>query len=356
MQYNQLGRNGLRISNLTMGTMTFGGTGNFSKTGHTDLAGAKRQVAMCVDAGINMFDTADIYSSGLSEEILGKALAEQNKEVLVTTKARFRTDDGPNGDGSSRYHLIKACEESLRRLNREHIDLYYLHEWDGLTPLEETLEALTQLVRSGKIRYIGVSNFAAWHLMKAMKVASENNFIAPSCQQIYYSLIGREAEYELLPLAVDQGIGVQVWSPLAGGLLTGKYRRNQSPQQGRQLEHWDEPPIPDKEKFYKIIDLLTDIAQTHHATVAQIALAWTMQKPAISSVIIGARNDEQLQSNLKVSEIHLSQDEMEQLDHISQIPMIYPYWHQYECAAQRLGEADKVLFDPFFKAAARASD
>lgn len=212
MHYRQLGRSGLRISAFTLGTMTFGGKGDFAKTGNTDLAGASRQIDLCIEAGINMFDTADIYSTGVSEEILGAALKGRSDDIMVTTKARFRMGKGANDAGLSRYHLISACEASLRRLGRDHIDLYYLHEWDGQTPLEETLEALDTLTRAGKIRYAGVSNFSAWHLMKALGTAERNRLIAPVSQQIYYSLQARDAEYELLPVSLDQGIGVQVWS------------------------------------------------------------------------------------------------------------------------------------------------
>ena len=275
MQYRQLGRSGLRISAFTLGTMTFGGKGDFAKTGDTDLAGARRQLDLCIEAGINMFDTADIYSAGVSEEILGAALKGRSDDIMVTTKARFTMGKGANDAGLSRYHLIRACEASLKRLGRDHIDLYYLHEWDGQTPLDETLEALDTLTRAGKIRYTGVSNFSAWHLMKALSVAERDRLIAPVAQQIYYSLQAREAEYELLPLSLDQGIGVQVWSPMAGGLLSGKYRRGKPQPAGtRQIEKWGEPPVHDIEKLYDVVEVLVSIAEARNISAAQVALAW----------------------------------------------------------------------------------
>lgn len=349
MHYRQLGRSGLLVSAFTLGTMTFGGKGAFAKTGNTDLADAARQIDLCLDAGITMFDTADIYSSGESETILGQALKGRTKEALVTTKARFRTDDGPNGEGSSRYHLIAACEASLKRLGRDHIDLYYLHEWDGTTPLDETLEALDTLTRSGKIRYAGVSNFSGWHIMKALSVAERDRLIAPVAQQIHYSLQAREAEYELLPIAKDQQIGVQVWSPLAGGLLSGKYRRNQPTPQGRQLENWGEPPVYDKEKLFDIVEVLVNVGEELGVSAAQVALAWTLHRPAITSVVIGARTDDQLTDNLKAANLTLSADQIRRLDDASKPPLLYPYWHQANTASARLSAADRLLLEPFIK-------
>lgn len=343
MEYRQLGRSGLRISALTMGTMTFGGRGNFAKTGNVDLTGAKRQIDLCIEAGITMFDTADIYSTGASEEILGQALKGRTEETLVTTKARFRMGPGQNDAGLSRQHLIAACEASLKRLDRDHIDLYYLHEWDGLTPLDETLEALDALRRAGKIRYAGVSNFSGWHLMKALSIAERDRLIAPTAQQIYYSLQARDAEYELLPIAVDQGIGVQVWSPLAGGLLSGKYRRDQPTPQGRQLENWGEPPVHDKERLFNVVDVLVAIAEERGVSPAEVALAWTVARPGVTSLVIGARTEEQLLSNLKAAELHLSAEETTKLEAASRPPLIYPYWHQASTAKDRLSAADRVL-------------
>ncbi|MCX8293166.1 aldo/keto reductase [Phyllobacterium sp. 0TCS1.6A] len=347
MEYRQLGRSGLMVSTLSLGTMTFGGKGKFVKTGDTDLEGARRQVGMALDAGINLFDTADVYSNGASEEILGQALKGKRDAVILATKARFRMGDAPNDAGLSRYHLIRAAEASLKRLGTDHVDLYQLHQWDGLTPLDETLEAVDRLVRDGKVRYAGVSNFSAWHLMKAMGVAAMEKFIAPISQQIHYSLEARDAEYELIPATLDQKLGVLVWSPLAGGLLSGKYRRDQAAPEGtRQLANWGEPPIRDENRLYDIIDVLVRIAADRGVSAAQIALAWLIGRRGVTSVIVGARTDAQLADNLKAAEVILTPEERADLDHVSQLPLIYPYWHQAMTASDRLSEADLSLIAP----------
>ena len=347
MEYRQLGRSGLIVSSLSLGTMTIGGKGNFAKTGNTDLEGAKRQVGMAVDAGVNLFDTADIYSAGVSEEIVGAALKGKRDSVLIATKARFRMGAEINDAGLSRYHLIRAAEASLKRLGTDRIDLYQLHQWDGLTPLDETLEALDTLVRSGKVRYVGVSNFSAWHLMKAMGTAALKNYIAPVSQQIHYSLEAREAEYELIPATLDQQLGVLVWSPLAGGLLSGKYRRDLETQENtRQLANWGEPPIRDQERLYDIVEVLVSIADGRGVSAAQIALAWLLGRQGITSVIVGARTDTQLADNLKAAEIVLTSEERQQLDRVSLLPLIYPYWHQARTASDRLSPADLSLIEP----------
>src|SRR5688500_5604768 len=241
MEYRRLGRSGLFVSALTLGTMTFGGQGGFSKVSATDVAGAKRQVDMCLDAGINLFDTANIYSGGESEEILGEAISGRRDDLLLATKVRMPVGDGPNDIGLSRHHIIRHCEESLRRLGTDYIDLYQVHEWDGLTPLEETLEALDTLVKSGKVRYVGSSNYSGWQLMKALGTSDRHGYQRFVTQQIYYSLQARDAEYELVPLAVDQNVGILVWSPLAGGLLSGKFRRGvEGPEGSRALSDWGE--------------------------------------------------------------------------------------------------------------------
>src|SRR5215469_1448985 len=267
------------VSVLTMGTMTFGGTGQFAKVGSTDVEQARRQVDMCLEAGINLIDTADVYSAGRSEEIVGEVLLGRRDQVLLATKVRMPMGPGPNDAGLSRHHIVSGCEASLRRLGTGHIDLYQVHEWDGRTPLEETLEALDLLVRSGKVRYVGASNYAAWQLMKALGTAERHGLPRFVSQQIYYSLQGREAEYELVPLAVDQGLGILVWSPLAGGLLSGKYRRGQQPPEGsRHLTDWNEPPIYDQEAVYDVIEVLVKIAEQRGVSAAQVALAWTLAK------------------------------------------------------------------------------
>lgn len=347
MEYRQLGRSGLKVSALSLGTMTFGGGGKFVKTGDTDLQGAKRQIGMALDAGINLFDTADVYSAGLSEEILGQALKGKRDNVLVATKARFRMGEEVNDAGLSRYHLIRAAEASLKRLGTDHIDLYQLHQWDGLTPLDETLEALDTLVRSGKVRYVGVSNFSGWHLMKAVGTAALKNFIVPISQQIHYSLEAREAEYELIPATLDQQLGILVWSPLAGGLLSGKYRRDRATPEGtRQIANWGEPPIRDQERLYDIIEVLVAIAEARNVPAAQIALAWLLGRKGVTSVIVGARTDAQLADNLKAADVVLTAEEREKLDKVSQLPLIYPYWHQAWTASDRLSAADLSLIEP----------
>ncbi|EWY42597.1 aldo/keto reductase [Skermanella stibiiresistens SB22] len=351
MEYRQLGRSGLKVSALTLGTMTFGGKGNFAKTGNTDIAGAKRQVDMCLDAGVNFYDTADVYSNGVSEEILGEAVAGKRDRLLITTKARFPMGKGPNDRGSSRHHLIEACEASLKRLRTDHIDLYQLHEWDGLTPLEETLAALDDLVRAGKVRYVGVSNFSGWHLMKALGITERDKLVRPISQQIHYTLQAREAEYELAPIAVDQGVGILVWSPLAGGLLSGKYRRGQPEPEGtRRANEWTEPPVRDIETLYDIVEVLVAVAEARGVTAAQVALAWLLGRPGVASAVIGARTDEQLADNLKAADLTLSQEERSRLDEVSLPPLLYPYWHQARTASDRLSPADRVLIAPHLKA------
>src|SRR6202167_5740443 len=348
MEYRALGRSGLRVSVLTMGTMTFGGTGPFADVGSTDVEEAERQVDMCLDAGINLIDTADVYSAGLSEEILGQVLRGRRDRVLVATKVRMGMGRGPNDSGLSRHHITSGCEASLRRLGTDHIDLYQVHEWDGQTPLEETLEALDLLVRSGKVRYVGASNFAGWQLMKALGTAERSGLPRFVSQQIYYSLQAREAEYELIPLAVDQGVGVLVWSPLAGGLLSGKSRRNhQAPAGSRQLTDWNEPPVYDQEGLYDIIEVLVNIAAQHGVSAAQVSLAYLLGRPAVTSLVIGARTGEQLADNLAAASLTLSADERGQLDQISAPPLIYPYWHQAANARDRLSPADLTLLAPY---------
>jgi aryl-alcohol dehydrogenase-like predicted oxidoreductase len=345
MEYRQLGRSGLRVSALTLGTMTFGGRGEFAAVGATDVGEARRQLDMCLDAGVNLIDTADVYSGGLSEEITGEMLKGRRGQVLLSTKVRMPMGDGPNDAGLSRHHIISGCEASLRRLGTDHIDIYHVHEWDGQTRLEETLSALSSLVGAGKVRYLAASNYAGWQLMKALAVADSRGFERFAAQQIYYSLEARDAEYELLPLAVDQGLGILVWSPLAGGLLSGKYRRNASPSEGtRQVSGtWNEPPVRDREKLYDTIEVLYDVASAHGASPAQVALAWLLGRPAVTSLIIGARTDDQLHDNLGAAALVLSADERAALDKVSAPDLVYPYWHQAATASDRLGAADLAL-------------
>ena len=350
MQYRQLGRSGLRVSVLAMGALTFGGRGVFAKLGNADLAEATRQVDRALDAGVNLVDTADAYSGGLSEEIVGQVLKGRWDRTLIATKARMPTGPGPNDAGLSRHHLVKACEDSLRRLDTDHIDLYQVHAWDGTTPLEETLSALDDLVHAGKVRYVGCSNFSGWHLMKALATADRlglNRFVS---QQIYYSLQARDAEYELIPAAVDQGVGVLVWSPLAGGLLSGKYRRGeQSPVGSRRFAGWDEPPVRDEDQLFAVLDAVVDIAAARAAAPAQVALAWLLTRPAVTSLVIGARTEAQLAQNLGAADLRLTDEERTRLDAVSAAPLLYPYWHQAKLAADRLSPADDALLHQYIR-------
>ena len=347
MDYRQLGNSGLRVSALTLGTMTFGGRGNFAAVGSTDVAGARRQVDLCLDRGINFIDTADVYSDGLSEDIVGEVLKDRRDRALLATKARMPMGEGPNDAGLSRHHLIASCEASLRRLQVDHIDLYQVHEWDGQTPLEETIEALDSLVRSGKVRYVGASNYSGRQLMKALGVAERHGYQRFVTQQIYYSLQARDAEYELLPLAVDEGVGILVWSPLGGGLLSGKYRRGvEGPAGARQLTDWDEPPVRDEDQLYDVVDVLVEIGAARGVSAAQVAIAWLLTRPGIVSVIVGARTDEQLADNLGAADLQLSDDEVARLEEVSRPPLIYPHWHQAKTARDRLSAGDLALLGP----------
>jgi aryl-alcohol dehydrogenase-like predicted oxidoreductase len=347
MEYRQLGKSGLRISMLTMGTMTFGGRGNFAKVGSTEVTEARRQVDMCLDAGVNLIDTADVYSGGLSEEIVGEILQGRRDDVLLATKVRMAMGSGPNDAGLSRQHVITGCEASLRRLGTDHIDLYQVHEWDGQTPLEETLSALDLLVQQGKVRYVGASNYAAWQLMKALGTAERLGLPRFVSQQVYYSLQARDVEYELIPLTIDQGLGVLVWSPLAGGLLSGKYRRDhEAPAGARQLTDWNEPPVYDQDKLYDTVEVLVRIAADHGVSAAQVALAWALGRPGITSLVIGARTSEQLADNLAAAELTLNDSERAELDKASAMPLLYPYWHQIRTSTDRLSAADLTLLAP----------
>ncbi|MDX6390053.1 MAG: hypothetical protein QOJ73_1116 [Streptosporangiaceae bacterium] len=332
---------------LTMGTMTFGGQGGFANVGSTGVDDARRQVDLCLEAGVNLIDTADVYSDGLSEEIVGQVLHGRRDEVLVATKVRMAMGPGPNDAGLSRHHILSGCEASLRRLGTDHIDLYQVHEWDGQTPLEETLEALDLLVQTGKVRYVGASNYAGWQLMKALGTAERTGLPRFVSEQIYYSLQARDAEYELIPAAVDQGLGVLVWSPLAGGLLSGKYRRDQRPSAGsRQLTDWNEPPVYDQERLYDTVEVLLAIGAGRGVSAAQVALAYLIGKPAVTSVVVGARTTEQLTDNLAAADLVLSPEERDQLDQASAPPLLYPYWHQAKTARDRLSPADLTLLGP----------
>ena len=330
MEYRQLGRSGLKVPVLSLGTGTFGGVGDmFKKWGATDVKEASRLVDISLDHGMNFFDTADIYSGGVSEEILGAALKGRRDKTLISTKGTFSTGEGPNDKGSSRYHIIEACNSSLKRLGTDHIDLYFMHGFDALTPQEETLSALDNLIQSGKVRYIGCSNFSGWHAMKALSTADKYGLSRYVAYQGYYSLIGRDYEWELMPLAQDQGLGLMVWSPLGWGRLTGKIRRDQPPAEGRISQGGEVggPPVKDEDLF-NVVDVLDEIAKETDKTIAQVALNWILQRPTVSNIVVGARNEEQLKQNLGAVGWNLTSAQVARLDAVSVKTPTYPYWHQ----------------------------
>jgi aryl-alcohol dehydrogenase-like predicted oxidoreductase len=336
MEYRQLGRSGLMVPALSFGAGTFGGgTEMFDAWGGVQLAEATRLVDVCFDAGVTMFDTADVYSKGRSEEILGQALGGRRDQVLLSTKATFRSGEGANDVGSSRYHLVRSVEGSLRRLQTDRIDLFQLHGFDAKTPVEEVLQALDDLVGAGKIRYVGCSNFSGWHLMKSLAAADRYGWPRYVAHQAYYSLAGRDYEWELMPLALDQGVGAVVWSPLGWGRLTGKIRRGQPKPETSRLNNQKTvdvgPPVPD-EQVYRIVEAIDEIAAETGKTVPQIALNWLLQRPSVSSVLIGARNEEQLRQNLDAIGWNLTAEQVARLDEASATTKAYPYWHQQNFA------------------------
>jgi Predicted oxidoreductases (related to aryl-alcohol dehydrogenases) len=330
MEYRQLGGSGLKVSALSFGTATFGGSNEFFHAwGSSGVKEASHLIDICLEAGVNLFDTADVYSDGLSEEILGKAIAGRRDNLLISTKTTFRLGEGPNDAGSSRYHILRAVEASLRRLNTDHIDIYTLHGFDALTPVEEALSTLDELVRSGKVRYIACSNFSGWHLMKSLAASDTHGWSRYVAHQAYYSLIGREYEWELMPLALDQKVGTIIWSPLGWGRLTGKIRRGQPlPASSRLHETAEQAPAVTDEKLYQVVDALDEVAKETGKTVPQIALNWLLQRPTVSSVIVGARNETQLKQNLGAAGWKLTEKQIAKLDKASDTPPIYPYWHQ----------------------------
>jgi aryl-alcohol dehydrogenase-like predicted oxidoreductase len=330
MEHRRLGRSGFTVPVLSLGTGTFGGSNEFFKAwGSTDVTEASRLVDICLEAGLSMFDSADIYSAGAAEEILGAAIKGRRDKVIISTKATFRAGDEPNSVGSSRFHLIHACESALKRLGTDYIDLFQLHGYDAITPVEETLSTLDDLVRAGKIRYVGCSNFSGWHLMKSLAVAEKYNLPRYVANQAYYSLIGRDYEWELMPLGIEQGVGAVVWSPLGWGRLTGKIRRGQPLPAGSRLHKTAEmgPPVPD-EQVYTVVEALDEVAEETGKTVPQIALNWLLQRPTVANVIIGARNEEQLRQNLGAVGWTLTPEQVAKLDRASTVTLPYPYWHQ----------------------------
>jgi aryl-alcohol dehydrogenase-like predicted oxidoreductase len=329
VEFRQLGRSGLKVPALSLGTATFGGGTEFFKHwGSTDAGGARRLVDIALDAGVSMFDSADVYSAGLAETVLGKAIEGRRDKVLVSTKGTFRTGPGPNEIGSSRHRIISACEASLRRLGTDYIDLYQLHGFDAVTPIDETVRALDDLVAAGKVRYLGVSNFSGWQLMKSLAVADRYGWSRYVAHQAYYSLVGREYEWELMPLGLAEGVGAVVWSPLGWGRLTGKIRRDQRPAVSRLPGTRDSAPPVDDEYLYRVVDAIDLIAGETGRTVPQIALNWVLQRPTVSTVLIGARDEAQLRENLAAVGWALTAEQIASLDAASALTPVYPYWHQ----------------------------
>lgn len=338
MKYNLLGNTGLKVSELCLGTMTFGGKGFFKVIGSQGQETADELVKKSVDAGVNFIDTANVYSEGWSEEITGQAvhnLGLNRYDLILATKVRGTMGAGPNEKGLTRKHIIHQAEASLKRMKTDYIDLYQIHSYDPLTPLEETLRALDDLVRSGKVRYIGASNMAAWQLMKALAYSQYNHFEKFVSLQAYYTIAGRDLERELIPLLKDQNVGLMVWSPLAGGFLSGKYKRNATSEEGRRNEAFDFPPL-NKDRAFDVIDVLQPMANEKKATVAQLALAWLLHQSAVTTVIIGANRIEQLDDNLKSTEIKFTSAELEKLDAVSKLTAEYPGWMLERTGADRL--------------------
>jgi aryl-alcohol dehydrogenase-like predicted oxidoreductase len=330
MEYRLLGASGLRVPVLSFGTATFGGSNAFFKAwGSTDVDEAKRLVNVCLDAEVNLFDTANVYSQGKAEEILGKAIEGLQNRVLISTKATFPMGNDTNSFGSSRYNLVKSCEDSLKRLGVDHIDIYHMHGFDANTPIEETLSALNDLVTSGKVRYIACSNFSGWHLMKSLSISERYGWSRYIAHQAYYTLLDREFEWELMPLGVNQRVSTIVWSPLSAGLLTGKFRRGQQkPEDSRLSQGGEQGPPVNYERLYNIIDALDDVAEETGKSVTQVSLNWLLQRPTVANIVIGARNEEQLKHNLGATGWSLTVDQLKKLDKASFTHPIYPYWHQ----------------------------
>ena len=327
MKMRFMGNTGIKVSEICFGAMTFGGKGFWTVIGALEQKEATALVNQALEGGVNFFDTADVYSEGLAEEILGKALGTNRKDIVLATKVRGRTGKGPNDIGLSRVHIVEACNASLKRLGTDHIDLYQVHSFDPRTPLEETLRALDDLVRTGKVRYIGASNYTGWQLMKALAVSGRQNLEKYVTLQAYYSLVARELENELVPLCLDQNLGILTWSPLGGGFLTGKYRKGKPrPGGARRTDPKNQFLQFDEEKGFAIVDELERIAGNHHATITQAALNYLLRKPGVSSVIIGARTGEQLADSLRTTDWEMTTEEVKRLDELSTLPRLYPYW------------------------------
>ena len=342
MEYRLLGSSGLEVSVLSFGTMTLGGEGRFAAMGNVQADEARRLVELCIEAGVNLFDTADIYSFGKSEEVLGQALGAHRKDIVLATKVFNRLAPGTNRAGLSRRHIVEACEASLRRVGTDYIDLYQSHSFDSLTPLDETLRAFEDLIRAGKIRYAGCSNHTGWQLMKAQSTADRLGIPRYISQQVNYSLLARDAELELVPAGLDQRTGIMAWSPLQSGLLSGKFRRGMTKPSESRLNSLDAPGTIDQERLYRIVDALAEVAGRREVSISQVALNWVTRKPGVDTVIVGARNERQLTDNLAAANWTLTDAEVETLDDVSALPLPYPYWHQRKFAAERNPAAKHV--------------
>lgn len=350
MEYINLGNSGLKVPKYILGTIPFGGTNGFEGTGGVQAEQAKKLVDMCLDAGINMFDTANLYSHGDAEKVLGEAIKGRRDEVLLTSKTGFNLGDNPNSVGASRINIERSIDETLERLGTDYIDLYFVHLWDGRTPIEETIATMTDLVKSGKIRYWGVSNYSGWSLARTFTIAEQKGYIPPICQQIYYTPEAREAEYELLPAGEELGIGSMIWSPLGEGLLTGKITREKSAPEGtRQGSDWGEPWIMDDERLYKVIDTLQEVADNHKASVPQIALAWIRERPNVGPVVIAARKEEQLRENIDSFEIELTKEEHAKIEAIARPEAIYPLWHRAMNGMSQSSPSEKTYLEGYKK-------
>jgi len=334
MEQRLLGNSGLSVSVLSFGTMTIGGRDRFGKMGNLGVAETSHMLAICQEAGVTTIDTADMYSAGVAEEILGEALKGRRHQFVLATKAFMRMGPGPHDIGLSRTHLMEACEASLRRLQTDCIDLYICHQPDQFVPVDETMRAYDDLVSQGKVRYIGCSNHSAWHVMKALGISERLGLVRYACQQVNYSLVAREIEHEIVPMGLDQGVGVMAWSPLQAGLLTGKFRRDVRPDVSR-LNELDAPGTIDYDRLYRIVDVLDAIALERNATPSQVALNWVINKPGVDTVIIGARHEAQLRDNLASSTWRLTSEEMDRLDAVSALPEPYPHWHQHKFGVER---------------------
>jgi aryl-alcohol dehydrogenase-like predicted oxidoreductase len=342
VEYRLLGVSGLEVSVLSFGTMTLGGEGRFAAMGNVQADEARRQIEICIEAGVNLFDTADIYSLGKSEEVLGQALGAHRKDIVLATKVFNRLESGTNQAGLSRRHILEGCEASLRRLGTDYIDLYQAHNFDSLTPLDETLRAFEDLIRAGKIRYAGCSNYSGWQLMKVLSISDRLGIQRYISQQINYSLLARDAERELVPAGLDQRTGIMAWSPLQFGLLSGKFRRGQTRPSESRLNSLEAPGTFDEERIYRIVDALAEIAAQRGVSISQVALNWITRKPGVDTVIIGARNEQQLSDNLAAANWTLTDREVESLDEASALPLPYPYWHQQKFAGERNPPAKHV--------------